>query len=89
MALSHWFGTTHLWHQILEARNDVGTFELLVVTKATSDDDNSNQGDGHTRTLRCAFVPLAESFRRLHAVHSEFKHTHTRTHKLRSNTPPQ
>lgn len=32
----------HLWHQILEACNDVGTLEFLVVTKATSYHDDSN-----------------------------------------------
>lgn len=34
--------STHLWHQILEAGNDVGTLEFLVVTKATSNNDDSN-----------------------------------------------
>lgn len=33
---------THLWHQILEAGNDIGTLELLVVSKTTSYHDNSN-----------------------------------------------
>lgn len=43
---------THLWHQILEAGNDVGTLEFLVVTKATSYDDNSNQSDGQVQLER-------------------------------------
>lgn len=38
----HWLCVTHLWHQILEAGNDVGTLEFLVVTKATSYHDDSN-----------------------------------------------
>lgn len=47
----HFFSvsSTHLWHQIFEAGNDVGTLEFLVVTKATSYNNNSNQGDGQVQ----------------------------------------
>lgn len=41
--------SSHLWHQIFEAGNDVGTLEFLVVTKATSYNDNSNQRDGQVQ----------------------------------------
>lgn len=51
-----WWGTpffctfllwaTYLWHQILEAGDDVGTLELLVVSKASSNHNDSNQSDG-------------------------------------------
>lgn len=42
-----WFlkNSVHLWHQILEAGNDVGALEFLVVTKATSHNNDSNEGD--------------------------------------------
>lgn len=38
-----------------------------------------SEGDGYTHTLGWAFVPLEESFRRHHAVHTEFKNTHAHT----------
>lgn len=37
------FGT-HLGHEILEAGDDVGTFELLIVAKAAGDHNHSNEG---------------------------------------------
>lgn len=38
----HWLCAIYLWHQILEAGNDVGTLEFLVVTKTASYHDDRN-----------------------------------------------
>lgn len=35
---------THLRHKVLEASNDVGALELLIVTKAASDHNHGNEG---------------------------------------------
>lgn len=34
----------HLRHKVLEASNDVGALELLIVTEAASDHDHGNEG---------------------------------------------
>lgn len=39
----------HLWHQVLETGNDVGTLEFLVVAEAASYDHDSNEGDGQVQ----------------------------------------
>lgn len=39
----------YLWHQVLEAGNDVGALEFLVVTEAASDNHHSNEGDGQVQ----------------------------------------
>lgn len=37
---------THLGHEVLEAGDDVGAFELLIVAEASSDHNHSDEGQG-------------------------------------------
>jgi len=42
-------GWSHLRDEILEAGDDVGALELLVVAEATGDHDDGDEGDGEVQ----------------------------------------
>lgn len=44
-----WVRPPHLGDEVLEAGNDVGALELLVVAKAAGDDNDGNEGDGEVK----------------------------------------